>query len=444
MKIALLLLGCSISAFGAACTMQTINGSDIQNTSPAKLNSNFNCLNNNAPKIFSGAIVPATITGSRFGDFYLNTTTNLTYQCFSVSPPCTAVAVNNWVAIGPSGGGSIPITSNALRGNGAGAATAVIGTGTDCVLVNGSSGSCGGGGGTGNVNAPGTLTSTACVTGGGTKDIQTPSSVCAIDSSGNVVALSFASTDTSHSGGANFSGVTSGSVMLAAADIAGTAIVYVLPTTNGTAGQVLQDNGVIACPTLVAGSPSTCHQLTWATGSSGPIAFSTNVGNWWPFGNDFAAVGSNTIGAANVVLCHEFTPPMSISLGLVALEQIAGDAGKHWATALYSADGNTLIATGSTMNSAASSQFAETLVASLVAASTYNFCLASDSATVLSYGIVDSSASNNLFLNIDGSHPRTFTAANASAWSGTTPNFPSTLGARTSASKGQPWTMFYK
>ncbi len=271
MKTLILVFLCSIPAFGAACTMQTINGSDTISSGPAKINANFTCLNLNTPKVFSGSTVPATVTGSRFGDFYLRTGTNTTYQCFSVTT-CTTVAAGNWVLIaGTGGGGGIPVTTSALRGNGAGAAVAVTGTGSDCVHVDGSSAACPGGGGTGTVTVVGSgnLTSTECVTGGGSQTIQTPSANCTVDSSGNLTANSFSSSDTSHSSEALFNGVTSGTVGLAAADIAGTAIVYVLPSTNGVSGQFLKDNGVVACPTLAAGSPSVCHQLTWGTGGGG-------------------------------------------------------------------------------------------------------------------------------------------------------------------------------
>jgi hypothetical protein len=49
----------------------------------------------------------------------------------------------------PSGGGTIASTTSTLVGDGSGNAVAVTGTGTNCVLVNGSSGACGGGGATG-------------------------------------------------------------------------------------------------------------------------------------------------------------------------------------------------------------------------------------------------------------------------------------------------------
>ncbi len=52
-----------------------------------------------------------------------------------------------WVpATGSGGGATIPNTTSALKGDGAGNALAVTGTGTDCVLVNGGSASCGSGG----------------------------------------------------------------------------------------------------------------------------------------------------------------------------------------------------------------------------------------------------------------------------------------------------------
>lgn len=84
------------------------------------------------------------------------------------------------------------------------------------------------------------------------------------DSSGNVSANSITLTSLD-SGSTYMKGLTSGGVQLAVDDIAGTAITYVMPSTNGTSGQVLTDNGSITCPTLAAGSPATCHQLVWTT-----------------------------------------------------------------------------------------------------------------------------------------------------------------------------------
>ena len=83
-----------------------------------------------------------------------------------------------------------------------------------------------------------------------------------------ITAQQFISNDTSHSGAEYYQGLTSGGVALAAGDVAGTAITYVLPTTNGAANQVLIDSGSTTCPTLASGLPTTCHLLVW-TASTG-------------------------------------------------------------------------------------------------------------------------------------------------------------------------------
>ena len=75
---------------------------------------------------------------------------------------------------GSGGGATIPSTGNALKGDGAGNALAVTGTGTNCVLVNGTSAACGSGAGTVTVVGAGSLTSTAIVTGGGSQTIPEP------------------------------------------------------------------------------------------------------------------------------------------------------------------------------------------------------------------------------------------------------------------------------
>ncbi len=66
---------------------------------------------------------------------------------------------------GPStGGGTIPATGNALKGDGAGNALAVTGTGTNCVLVNGSSATCGSGAGAAAENVTVTFSATPTAT----------------------------------------------------------------------------------------------------------------------------------------------------------------------------------------------------------------------------------------------------------------------------------------
>lgn len=113
-------------------------------------------------------------------------------------------------------------------------------------------------------------TTGAIVTGLTASTIQTPSTNATVDSNGNVAATSITTggpTPTT-SGGDYMKGVTSGGVAWAVANIAGTAIVYVLPSTNGAADQVLTDTGSTTCPTLGAGFPTTCHLMQWQAPSA--------------------------------------------------------------------------------------------------------------------------------------------------------------------------------
>lgn len=91
-------------------------------------------------------------------------------------------------------GGTIPSTTSALKGDGAGGAAAVTGTGTNCVHVDGTSASCAAGTGTVTVVGSGSLGSTQIATGGGANTIQTPSSGATVDGSGNAT---FSSVSTS-------------------------------------------------------------------------------------------------------------------------------------------------------------------------------------------------------------------------------------------------------
>lgn len=94
-----------------------------------------------------------------------------------------------------------------------------------------------------------------------------------IDPTTNVVtAPGFNSSDATNSGAIYLQGVTSGGVALVVADVAGTAIAYILPTTNLAAGQVLVDNGATTCPTLDASLPAVCHQLVGVAAASANTA----------------------------------------------------------------------------------------------------------------------------------------------------------------------------
>lgn len=94
---------------------------------------------------------------------------------------------------------------------------------------------------------------------------------------GAINAGSVGFTDTSKSAGINLQGLTSGSVALAVKDIAGTAITYVLPSTNLSANQFLMNNGSVTCPTLNAAMPTTCHELIGvsSTGTSSVVRATT-------------------------------------------------------------------------------------------------------------------------------------------------------------------------
>lgn len=180
--------------------------------------------------------------------------------------------------------------------------------------------------------------------------------------------------------------------------------------------------GVISCPTCV------------------PTAFSANVGGWCPWTCSYFNQASTVVPATNVVACAEFTAPYGMNLGMVSSQQATDDAGKHFAFAVYSAAGTTLIATSSTITSASNTDFAATFSGLvLTEATTYLLCYSSDSNGVITlYHAGASGGLEGLFYNTIVGHPRVFTAANPSNWSGTTPNFPATLGVRTLANAVGP------
>lgn len=142
---------------------------------------------------------------------------------------------------------------------------------------NGSAKAGGGGGGGGNLTIAGTLNQITAIGAGCTP---TNSGTCTIALANNTVLPGNPSTpgtmtasgfisDEAASGNLQMDGLTSGNVTLTVNDIAGTAIAYVWPSTNGSVGQVIEDNGVTTCPTLPAGAPSVCHALIWTTAPSG-------------------------------------------------------------------------------------------------------------------------------------------------------------------------------
>lgn len=139
----------------------------------------------------------------------------------------------------------------------------------------------GGGGSTGSGISG--LTTNGIVTAASSTTIQTPNSSATMDSSGNISTPgTIQTTPGSTSGVSYFTGKTSGGSGFAVDDVAGTAILYLMPSTNGAANQALEDSGSATCPTLPSTTPSlpaTCHQLVWVTPSGSGTVNSGTMGN---------------------------------------------------------------------------------------------------------------------------------------------------------------------
>jgi len=111
-------------------------------------------------------------------------------------------------------------------------------------------------------------------------------------------------------------GVTSGGSGWAVADVAGTPILYMMPTTNGTAGQALIDNGVATCGTYQSGVglPTTCHQLIWGSAGGGLTSF---VSTTYTQGGNLTLLAQTTpqtITLASAVSCNNFFSGSAVSI----------------------------------------------------------------------------------------------------------------------------------
>jgi len=118
-------------------------------------------------------------------------------------------------------------------------------------------------------------------------------SSCTVDVSGVLSCPGFTGT-AANSSAVGFLGFTSGQSWLAARDAAGTAITYYLPTTNGTANQVLVDNGAVTCDAnLPADAPAVCHQLVF---TSSPTISGANI-TGLPVSTGISGFGSGVAAA---------------------------------------------------------------------------------------------------------------------------------------------------
>lgn len=81
------------------------------------------------------------------------------------------------------------------------------------------------------------------------------------------------------SGYTQFNGATSGGGGFAASAVAGSPVLYLMPSTAGTVGQALQDTGVATCPALPSGAPAVCHQMVWSGGTAMVLISDQTVSN---------------------------------------------------------------------------------------------------------------------------------------------------------------------
>jgi hypothetical protein len=100
--------------------IQLLNPSDNGQVSLSKINGNFTYLNGSKIARWSGSGAPGNFPLSVLGDFYLDVTNNLAYQCFATLN-CTTVGSGNWTLVGSGGGGGTPGGGNgSLQWNSAG------------------------------------------------------------------------------------------------------------------------------------------------------------------------------------------------------------------------------------------------------------------------------------------------------------------------------------
>lgn len=170
-----------------------------------------------------------------------------------------------------------------------------------------------------------------------------------IDSNGNLVSTSgFRSGSSSgNSGYTQWNGATSGGSAIGAAAAAGTPVLYLMPSTPGTAGQTLQDTGLVACPALSTGAPSVCHQMAWSGGSAAMVLISDQTVS------NASSVAFNAIPGTYKNLILYFKASCSGAVGNDDMfVQFNGDTGANYNRQYNLAGGTGAPVTGQNLNQA--------------------------------------------------------------------------------------------
>lgn len=169
---------------------------------------------------------------------------------------------------GGNGNGTIATTPNALIGDNAGNAIAATGTGTNCVLVNGSSTACSAGSISG-------LTTNALVTAASSTTLQTICATCTLDSSGNISLAgsgAFGSSPPTITGTGvvafgESTGQTCAATGVSCLKSDGTSHTLQLSNNNGSFASLLFSGGALGTPS--SGTLTSATGLPISTGVSG-------------------------------------------------------------------------------------------------------------------------------------------------------------------------------
>ena len=350
-----------------------------------------------------------------------------------------AVLASGALAVGDGARGLTASNLTGVLKVSSGVPSAVTGTASNCVLVDGTSGTCGTGGG-GN---------TVITTGSGA-----PNAACLAPTTSNL-ALYWDSTakdmyqcsnatgpvwqkiltdgaGSGKTGATQWGGLTSGGAGFTVNDIAGTSILYILPTANGSAGQVMYDTGAATCPTLET-APTSCHQLAWMTPAS--VASWTVAGTHiWTLmdagrtlATDNAGYGTSSV---NVLYCSAVPVGVGGTANSMDVWFKTGVSGtKGTAVGIYGSTG-TLLKTTTLVDPTGQPQtYTISGGQALVAGSLYWFCWATEEATSELYSAFVK-ASEAAMLNA-GTDKRVVTAANPATGTGAAFAMPAALGALT-------------